>query len=88
MSYGKKIKRKIFLTSIFVFLSLISFAQISIKGVLKDSSGQPLPGVSVRVKGTSVGAATSPDGIYVISAPSNSILTFSCGIQYARGDNK
>ncbi|RNL54249.1 SusC/RagA family TonB-linked outer membrane protein [Pedobacter jejuensis] len=73
----KKIKRKIFLTNIFAFLSLISFAQISIKGVVKDSSGQPLPGVSVRVKGTSVGAAISPDGVYLISAPANSTLTFS-----------
>ncbi|GGI29225.1 SusC/RagA family TonB-linked outer membrane protein [Pedobacter mendelii] len=55
----------------------MSYAQISIKGVVKDNSGQPLPGVSVRVKGTSLGVATSPDGIYVISAPANSTLTFS-----------
>ncbi|MFD2633613.1 carboxypeptidase-like regulatory domain-containing protein [Pedobacter mendelii] len=73
----KKNRRKIFLTSICAFLSLMSYAQISIKGVVKDNSGQPLPGVSVRVKGTSLGVATSPDGIYVISAPANSTLTFS-----------
>lgn len=50
----------------------------SITGKVTDSSGVPLPAVSVIVKGTTIGTSTDADGIYSISKiPENSILQFS-----------
>ncbi len=50
----------------------------TIRGTVFDESGEALPGVSVVVKGTSVGMATGVDGNYQIPIPSgNSILLFS-----------
>ncbi len=49
-----------------------------VSGIVKDSDGNPLPGVTVMVKGTSIGAVSDINGAYSISTPSqNSILVFS-----------
>ncbi|WP_165835938.1 SusC/RagA family TonB-linked outer membrane protein [Marinifilum breve] len=49
-----------------------------IKGRVTDDQGLPLPGVSVVIKGTSVGVATDIDGKYVIEVENdNSVLVFS-----------
>jgi TonB-linked SusC/RagA family outer membrane protein len=45
--------------------------------VIARSDGQPLPGVSVRVKGTSTGTQTDPSGKFSISANVNDVLQFS-----------
>lgn len=50
----------------------------SISGRVTDSSGGPLPGVSVVVQGTTTGVITDMDGNYAINkVPENSILQFS-----------
>ena len=50
----------------------------SIKGKVVDSNGQPLPGASVVVEGTTIGTSTDIDGNYSITIPDNSSqLTFS-----------
>ncbi len=42
------------------------------------SNGEPLPGVSVRLKGTDIGATTGVDGTYTINVPENGgTLVFS-----------
>ncbi|WP_282079350.1 SusC/RagA family TonB-linked outer membrane protein [Aquimarina algiphila] len=52
--------------------------QQSISGIVTDTNGQPIPGVSVVEKGTSNGAATDFDGNYSLTVSSaNAILTFS-----------
>lgn len=51
--------------------------QITITGVVTDSFGDPLPGVTIVVKGTSKGTSTNLEGIYTIEAPKQSILQFS-----------
>ena len=51
-----------------------SYAQNVIKGVVMDVSDNPLPGVSVMVKGTNTGTTTDLDGCYSISAPKNGTL--------------
>lgn len=49
-----------------------------ITGIVSDEDGLPLPGASVLVKGTSIGAVTSFDGDYSISIPNEeAILVFS-----------
>ncbi|ETZ20873.1 TonB-dependent receptor [Pedobacter sp. V48] len=55
-----------------------STKQVVISGIVKDSKGLPLPGVSVKVKGGTAGAVTGNDGKYSISAPEdNGVLVFS-----------
>lgn len=50
----------------------------NISGVVADQAGIPLPGVSVVIKGTSVGAATDFDGNFTITANNASdVLVFS-----------
>ena len=41
--------------------------EITISGVVKDGKGEVLPGVTVVVKGTSVGTATDVDGAYSLT---------------------
>ncbi|MDP2335781.1 MAG: TonB-dependent receptor [Bacteroidota bacterium] len=49
-----------------------------ITGKITDSSGSPLPGVSVVVKGTTNGTITDTNGIYSLSnIPENATLQFS-----------
>lgn len=52
--------------------------QKTVSGKVTDSSGSPLPGVSVVVKGTTTGTVTSPDGTFTLSIPQNAeTLQFS-----------
>ena len=50
-----------------------------VKGTVTDTNGELLPGVTVQLKGSSVGTATNVDGIYTINVPSGkqNVLTFS-----------
>lgn len=58
-----------------------SFSQdkeLKIIGVVTDTQNNPLPGVSVLIKGTSTGVVSNLDGKYVISIPNqNSTLIYS-----------
>ncbi|TBO41831.1 TonB-dependent receptor [Pedobacter kyonggii] len=53
---------------------------MSVSGKVVDEKGIGLPGVSVQIKGTTVGAVTDANGIYSVSVPDNLAsrsLTFS-----------
>ena len=59
------------------FLSISAFSQ-NVTGVVTDaSSGEPLPSVSVKVKGTDNAAITNFDGKYTIKAGNGAVLVFS-----------
>lgn len=62
--------RKYFYLVLFLtgFLSY-SYAQETVTGVVKDASGQTIPGATVVLKGTSRYAATDLDGKFSIPAP-------------------
>ena len=50
----------------------------SISGIVKDVSGQPLPGVTVVIKGTAQGTITDIDGQYTLpNVPGDATLIFS-----------
>lgn len=51
--------------------------QSSVSGKVTDETGEPLPGVSISIKGTALGVITDADGKYTISAEKNSVLVFS-----------
>lgn len=53
------------------------YAQNMVRGVVTDVTGDPLPGVSVVVKGTTTGTTTDIDGRYSINASNTATLEFS-----------
>lgn len=56
----------------------VANAQDKVSGVVKDDTGETMPGVSVTVKGSkSVGAVTDIDGNFTISVSRGAVLTFS-----------
>jgi len=68
--------------TLFIVFLLCSFGiamaqDITIKGEVRDQQGLPLPGVSVKVKGTSQGAMTGANGSFLLKAPADATLTFS-----------
>jgi len=51
---------------------------ITITGTVSDSNNEPLPGVSVMIKGTMQGTATDANGVYSLSIQDeNAVLVFS-----------
>lgn len=52
-------------------------ADVGITGKITDENGEGLPGASVVVKGTTVGATTNLDGNYKLSVPDGSTLTIT-----------
>ncbi len=67
------------LLSMLMLLPFAMFAQQTVKGkVLEKSTGQPLPGVNIVVKGTSNGTTTDFDGTFSLNVKKqNVILVFS-----------
>jgi TonB-linked SusC/RagA family outer membrane protein len=58
--------------------SVVSQQQNAVSGKVTDTAGQPLPGVTVVVKGTTQGTVTNADGNYSLSSiPENATLVFS-----------
>lgn len=51
--------------------------QEPVTGTVKDATGVALPGVTVKVKGTSIGAITDPEGKFSIKAHSGDVLVIS-----------
>ena len=49
----------------------------SVKGIVVDASGEPLIGVSVKVKGSSDGTVSDFDGRFVLKVAEGSVLQFS-----------
>lgn len=78
MKKSRILKVAILLLPLMLF-SFWSFAQsISVKGVTKDESGTPIPGVTVVLKGTTQGTISDIDGAYTLKdVNSNGVLVFS-----------
>lgn len=61
-----------------LFISGAFAQEITCRGVVTSAEdGQPLPGVTVVVKGTTNGTTTDIDGIFQLNVPSNATLIFS-----------
>ena len=50
---------------------------VPIKGRVVDENGNPLPGATIVIHGTSMGVATDADGRYTINAKPDDVLVFS-----------
>jgi len=64
---------------VFCLFSFSVFAQNrTVRGTVKDASGEPLIGVTVQIQGTSSGTVTDMDGKFELeNVPTNAILDFS-----------
>lgn len=61
-----------------IFLSLGAYAQqVTVRGHVKDSMGEPVIGANILVKGTTVGTITDFDGNFTLNAPQNSTIEIS-----------
>lgn len=63
-----------------IFTETAASAQVDfqVSGTVKDSEGNPLANVTVRLKGSSIGTSTNKEGSYTISVPeTNAVLLFS-----------
>lgn len=63
--------------------SSVKQAPVRISGTVTDEMNQPVPGVSVMVKGTQTGTVTDVNGKYALSAETGSTLVFTF-IGYAK----
>ena len=80
MNFTISVKRFCVLTILSIF-SLVSFAQSTVTGVVKDKSGEPIVGASILIKGTSTGTVTDINGNFTIqkAEPSDVLVISSIG---------
>ncbi len=71
--------KQTFLTLFFILCSLALNAQgLQVKGVVTSADdGQPIPGVSISIKGTTTGLLTDVNGAFTLNVPARSTLVFS-----------
>ena len=84
---GRRMKKLLLIMKLTALLFLLGLIQVSatvysqqrsVSGNIVDESGQPLPGVTVVVKGTTNGTVSNADGNYTISnVPDDATLQFS-----------
>ena len=60
---------QLIITSVLVLFSLITQAQVTIKGVVTDTKNEPLVGVTIVVKGTTIGTVTNEKGAFSLTIP-------------------
>ncbi|MCV9386606.1 SusC/RagA family TonB-linked outer membrane protein [Reichenbachiella ulvae] len=84
-NYSYRLLKYYAISCLLVFGSLSALAQeAKVSGKVTDgSNGDPLPGVSVLIKGTTSGVVTNFDGEYSINVPVDATLIFSF-IGYAK----
>lgn len=71
--------KKVIITCLLAVLPLVAFGQGTrvVKGTVKDAAGEPLPGASVLVSGTTNGTATDIDGKFSLNVPAGKTLEIS-----------
>ena len=64
-------------TCLLLMLLFTAVAVSQTTGVVKDNNGNPLPGASVTIKGTTVGTTTDFDGVFSINANQGDVIQIS-----------
>ena len=70
--------KQLAITCLFIVATATAMAQthqVTLTGVVVDTSGEPLVGVSISIKGTNTGTITNADGKFTISAAIKSTTT-------------
>ncbi len=83
MSLQKLFTARVATVFVMLFVCASLFAQnITVKGTVKDTNGDPIVGAAVLIKGTQTGVTTDIDGNYSINVPANATLRFTA-LSYA-----
>ncbi len=70
--------KKIILTLVIFSLIIVNVKAVTIKGKVSDENGNPIPGVTVLIEGTTTGTTTDIDGLYQIEVNDSTLkLRFS-----------
>lgn len=65
-------------TMLLLPISVVTMAQVSVRGTVVDGKGEPVIGANIVVKGSSVGTITDFDGNYLLEVADNkAVLVFS-----------
>lgn len=56
---------------------LVQNEDVTVSGIVRDVTGEPLPGTTVIVAGTTIGTVTDMDGKFTLTVPENATLVFS-----------
>ncbi|WP_333821178.1 carboxypeptidase-like regulatory domain-containing protein, partial [Ohtaekwangia sp.] len=76
----KKVYRSMWFTAVCFFLVGLVSAQAQkqvISGKVTDAAGAPLPGVSILIKGTTIGTSSDAEGNYSVEASPSDVLVVS-----------
>ncbi len=60
-----------------LFIPGIAFGQRTIEGIVNDTAGKALPGISVTIKGKKLATQTDPTGRFKLAAATGDLLVFS-----------
>lgn len=60
-----------------LFVAFPAFAQKTVTGTVKDASGETIPAVGIRIKGSQKATSSDSNGKFSIAASPNDILIFS-----------
>lgn len=82
MKKAKLFKGNLFRSFLLLSCLLFSLPQVNaqelpVTGTITDGMGEPLPGASVVIKGTTNGTITNVDGKYSLEVPSDAVLVYS-----------
>ena len=70
--------KRLGLLILFLALSTYGYGQgRTVQGTITDDQGEPIPGTTVAVKGTTIGTVSDIDGKYSLNVPETGILVFS-----------
>lgn len=76
------------LFSIFLLMSVVAFAQISLSGTVKDKNGSPVSGATIIEKGTNNGAFSGEDGTFSMTYQDNNSVLVVTMFGFATQDIK
>ena len=78
----KSFKKVLASLAALIMVSIVSYAQQTVRGTVKDTNGDPVPGVAVMLKGsTTIATISDINGAYTLTLPSetkNPVLYVSC----------
>lgn len=56
---------------------MLAEEDVTIRGIVRDSNGEPLPGATITVQGSTIGTVSDLDGRYTIEVPEGAIFRVS-----------
>ncbi len=72
----RKISRLLFTLMVLMVCGNVFAQNLAVRGIVLDNNSQPLPGVSVTIKGTTLGTVTSVEGRFTLSVQKGQTLVF------------